>query len=236
MGMLCAKPQLLTDSFHYPKRVVKDKKQKSATRANPSRKSKTPKDPKPKRTPLTPEARKERQRTSFKKKLEDAKSLGLCRHCPEPAIEGQTRCEKCAERHRARHREDDSRRRAAAKLSEEKPTQEPVAPPSQEATAPQPGQQAEHEKAKPAGEASALTSRQEYGRPGSQRSEREEIRPSSEQRQRERRKAAGLCKDCSEPSKPGRSRCEGCSEQRRLREREARARKKAESQQANADQ
>ena len=232
--MLCAKPQLLKDFFQYPKRGVK--KQKSATRANHSRKPKTPEGPKPRRTPLTPEARKERQRTSFKKKLEDAKSLGLCRHCREPAIEGQTRCEKCAERHRARRREDDSGRRAAAKPSEERPTQEPVAPASPGGTDPQPDQQAEHEKAKPAGEASTLTSRQEYGRPGSQRSEREETRPSSEQRQRERRKAAGLCKNCAEPSKPGRSRCEGCSEKQRVEEREARARKKAERQQANADQ
>ena len=111
-----------------------------------------------------------------------------------------------------------------------------MAPASPGGTDPQPDQQAEHEKAKPAGEASTLTSRQEYGRPGSQRSEREETRPSSEQRQRERRKAAGLCKNCAEPSKPGRSRCEGCSEKQRVEEREARARKKAERQQANADQ
>ena len=140
------------------------------------------------------------ERTSFKKKLEDAKSLGLCRHCREPAIEGQTRCQQCAERHRARRREDDSGRRAAAKLSEERPTQE-------------------------------------YGRPPkSRRSEQEEACLSSEQRQRERRKAAGLCKNCPEPSKPGRSRCEGCSEKQRVQEREARAWKKAERQQANADQ
>ena len=29
----------------------------------------------------------------------------------------------------------------------------------------------------------------------------------------------GLCKDCPEPSRPSRSRCEGCSEKRRVRER-----------------
>ena len=190
--MLCAKPQLLTDSFHYPKRGAKNKKQKSATRANHSRKPKTPEDPKPKRTPLTPEARKERQQTSFKKKLEDAKSLGLCRHCREPAIEGQTRCQQCAERHRVRSREYDGKRRAAAKLSEEKLTQKYERPPK------------------------------------SQRSEQEEAYLSNEQRQREKRKATGLRKDCPEPSRPGRSRCEGCTEKRRVGEREARARKKAE--------
>ena len=197
--MLYAKPQLLTDSFHYPKRSTK-KKQKSVARAKPSRKPKAPKDPKPKRAPLTSEARKERDRTRSKRRFEDAKSLGLCRDCREPALEGQTRCEKCAERHRARRREDDSRRRAVAKLSEERPTQE-------------------------------------YGRPAkSRRSEQEEACLSSEQRKRERRKAAGLCKNCAEPSKPGRSRCEGCSEKQRVQEREARARKKAERQQANANQ
>ena len=156
-GMLYAKPQLLTDSFHYPKRGTK-KKQKSGTRAERSRKPKAPKDPKQKRVPLTPEAKNERRRTSFKKRLEEAKALGLCRDCREPAIEGQTRCQQCAERHRVRRREDHRRRRAATnKLSEDKPTQGPVAPASPGGTTPQPDQQAEYRKAKPVSQASTPT-------------------------------------------------------------------------------
>ena len=154
-----ANTQLLTDRFHCPKRGTK-KKQKSGTRAKRSRKPKAPKDPKPKRTPLTPEAKKERRRTGFKKRLEEAKSLDLCRDCREPAIEGQTRCEKCAERHRVRRRESDRSRRAAAKLREVKPAQEPVAA-SPVATAPQPGQQAEDRKAKPARHSRPPTARRE---------------------------------------------------------------------------
>ena len=41
--------------------------------------------------------------------------LGLCRQCGEPAIEGQTRCEVCAETHRVSRRKHDAKRNAKAK-------------------------------------------------------------------------------------------------------------------------
>ena len=110
--MLCAKPQLLTDSFHFPKRGAKNKKQKSGKRAERSKKPKAPKDPKPKRTPLAPRPGRKDSEPVSRRNSRTPNPLGLCRHCPEPAIEGQTRCQQCAERHRARRREDDSRRRA----------------------------------------------------------------------------------------------------------------------------
>ena len=47
-------------------------------------------------------------------KQERAKSLSLRRHCGEPAIEGHTRCEPCAECHRVTRRAYNRKRREAA--------------------------------------------------------------------------------------------------------------------------
>ena len=74
-----------------------------------------PKERKEKRIPLTPEARKERRRTNHKEKLAKAKASGLCRHCGEPAIEGQTRCDRCSEGHRLSGRVYGIKSRAKAK-------------------------------------------------------------------------------------------------------------------------
>ena len=232
------KTQLLTDTFQYPKRGAKNKNQKSATRANHSRKPKAPKDPKPKRTPLTPEARKEQQRTRFKEKLQEAKALGLCRRYHDPPVEaiaGQTRCHDCAEKHRLQRREYDKRRHAAAKPSEKKLPQEPVVPASSNATAPQLDQQDEHRKAEPVRIASTPTDRREYERRRRQHPERQEFQRQSQKRVREKRKASGLCKDCRQPAISGQTRCQACAEKRRAKDKEARARKKAETQRDNRD-
>ena len=209
-----AKPQLLIDSFQLPKRGLK-KKQKEAARAERSRKPKTPKDPKPKRIPLTPEDRKERRRVSFKKRLEEAKSLGLCSRCREPAIEGQTRCQECAERHRVRRREDDSKRRAVAKLSGEKPPQGPAAPASPEATTPHPDEQAEHRKARPVSETSTTTHDAEAEHPRGPSPQRQKTWREHQKKRREEAKELGLCRDCREPAIPDQTRCEPCAEKHR---------------------
>ena len=47
--------------------------------------------------------------------LETAKAIGKCKHCPQPAIPGQTRCESCAEKHRISRRKNDTDRRARQK-------------------------------------------------------------------------------------------------------------------------
>ena len=75
----------------------------------------TQKEPTRTRVPLSREAGRERQRLSGKAKRERAKSLSLRRHCGEPAIEGQTRCETCAECHRVSRRAYDGKRREAAR-------------------------------------------------------------------------------------------------------------------------
>ena len=61
-------------------------KRKSAIRA-----------PKPK---LTDEQKRELRRVRAAEERQRRKELGLCRDCPNVAIEGQTRCPDCAERHR----------------------------------------------------------------------------------------------------------------------------------------
>ena len=48
--------------------------------------------------PQTPE-RKELQRRSAQARRAEAKSLGLCRDCRNPAIHDQTRCEICRDKH-----------------------------------------------------------------------------------------------------------------------------------------
>ena len=124
MGISHPKRQFFVDSFPLPVPVRKLKS--SSKRAQPndgtqqkSRKVTAPKEPREKRIPLTPEARKERQRKQFKERLEKAKSLGLCRHCGEPAIEGRTRCVPCAETHQVSRRRYDAERRAKFKGAEE---------------------------------------------------------------------------------------------------------------------
>ena len=59
--------------------------------------------------------RMEYRRLHQKKRVQDAKVLGLCTRCRRPAIPGQTRCETCAEAHRQSRRRNDANRRAAAK-------------------------------------------------------------------------------------------------------------------------
>ena len=81
--------------------------------------AKPPKAPKQTRIPLTPEARAEKQSTRFKEKLARAKAQGLCRHCGEPTIPRQTRCEPCAEEHRSARRIHDAKRYAKAKAERE---------------------------------------------------------------------------------------------------------------------
>ena len=132
-GINHPKRQLFVDTFPIP--VPARKHKSSAKKAHPnhakrqrSNKVTPPKDPTKKKTPLTPQARRERQRTRHKEKQERAKSLRICRHCGEPAIPGQTRCEHCAERHRISCKTYDRRRRAPTEQHNEGLLGEPTAP------------------------------------------------------------------------------------------------------------
>ena len=121
-GIHHPKRQLFVDTYHRSQRAGKEKK--SGPRTNGAkqerrRKGTAPKERKEKRIPLTPEARKERRRTNHKEKLAKAKASGLCRHCDEPAIEGQTRCDRCSEGHRLSGRVYGIKSRAKAKEARE---------------------------------------------------------------------------------------------------------------------
>ena len=213
-----AKPQLLIDIFHLPKRAGKKQKSDAGakyTKSGRSKKQTAPKEPAHKRQPLTPEARKERRQTQHKEKLDKAKSLGLCRHCGEAAIGGQTRCDQCAEKHRISHRAYDRRRLAAAKQKDEVLRAKPA-----QATLPH---RATHDstarankpRPKPATATSASPDRREYERLRRQRPERMEAKKRAEQERRRRARELGLCRDCSNKAIPGQTRCETCAEKHR---------------------
>ena len=130
-GVPYVKPQLIADTFNFPKR--NPKKQKPAARENSTKKRTPPKDLAPKRTPLTPEAKKERDRRRSREKRSTAKAMGLCRDCPQPAIDGLTRCEK----HQADLLAYSRSRRAAANQSENSPSPKPPARTPQNGANPQ---------------------------------------------------------------------------------------------------
>lgn len=95
---------MLVNLAYEPKRAAKTKKRRKATTKKSAAKiapqAKAVSAPKPKRVKLTPEERKERARTRASATRQQRKRDGLCRDCPNNAIEGQTRCADCAEKRR----------------------------------------------------------------------------------------------------------------------------------------
>lgn len=81
---------------------------KTSTKPQPSRApakpdcTKPPKASTPKQARLTPSDRKERKRTPAAQRRQNRKEQGLCIDCPNKAVEGQTGCPDCAEKHRNR--------------------------------------------------------------------------------------------------------------------------------------
>ena len=217
-GMQCAKPQLLIDIFYLPKWAGKKQKLDSRpnnTKSGRSNKQTAPKEPAHKRQPLTPEARKERRQTQHKEKLDRAKSLGLCRHCGEAAIGGQTRCDQCAEKHRISHRAYDRRRLAAANQKDEvlraKPAQATLPyRATHDSTA-----RASKPRPKPATATSPSPDRREYERLRRKRPERMEAKKRTAQERRRRARELGLCRDCNDKAIPEQTRCETCAEKHR---------------------
>ena len=65
--------------------------------------------------------RKEALRKYEQKRYERAKEQGLCRHCGEQAIPGQTRCESCAEKHRQQNRRRAAERKQRQAAEEPRP-------------------------------------------------------------------------------------------------------------------
>ena len=231
IGLHHARPQLFIDTFQIPERTGKKKHKPNSnannTKPKKSKKLTAPKAPVPKRTPLTPEARREIQRTRQKENRERAKSLEICRHCGEPAIEGQTRCKQCAEKHRISRRAYDGRRHAAAKQHKEDLRGGPTAPDSLSNAIPQTANRTNQPWPIPTNGTTKSRDRQEYNRLRNQRPERKEYYRRRAQEQRQRAKESGLCRHCSKPAIPGQTRCEHCAENHRRSRRRSDANRRA---------
>ena len=61
--------------------------------------------------------RKEKKRGYIQAKRQEAKSLGLCKDCPNPAVPDRTRCETCAAKHQASRARRTAQENAAARHS-----------------------------------------------------------------------------------------------------------------------
>ncbi len=94
-----AKPAAKPKAKH--SRKTSAKPEPSPAPAKPEN-TKPPKASTPKRARLTPFDRKERKRTLAAQRRQNRKKQGLCIDCPNKAVEGQTRCSDCAEKHRSR--------------------------------------------------------------------------------------------------------------------------------------
>ena len=151
-GMRTAERQHHTFQHTIDLRKPKSRKSKVKTTRTGQPKPRARKQPKPspktvsQRTPLSPEEkalrqkaydavrsktpeRREQKRLRAQEQRRQAGELGLCRDCPNPAKLGQTRCETCAEKHRA------SRRRAKDQATQ-KGSRPPGSPPCSDATPP----------------------------------------------------------------------------------------------------
>ena len=185
------KPQLFADTFYFSKRNAK--KQKPAARKHSTKKRTPPKDLPPKRTPLSPEAKREKNRKRDKEKRSTAKAMGLCRDCPQPAIDGLTRCEK----HHAHLLDYARNRRAAAKQSENSPNPNPPTLTPQNGADQQPAKHTDQHRPQPGNGTGVSPNRQAYERLRQQGPERREAQRKVHQRKREEAKQSGNCVNCS---------------------------------------
>ena len=157
------KIQHQVDTLQRAKPGPRTKKAKSATDPNHLKAAKTEakpthEQPKSKRIPLSQEEKRARQSATEKVKRQKAKELGLCRHCGETAIEGPTRCDTCAEKHRVARRAHDKLRRTATRHKQDSVEAAPLPSPIRTHL----GQPTTNSAVQPLGPANH---RQEYDRP-----------------------------------------------------------------------
>ena len=201
-GIQTPKPQLLVDTIFIPKR------KRPASHKHQSKQTKSA--PRPKPAPPTPE-----RRPSTRKKpaltLQERKEQGLCR-CGQAAIQGQTRCSTCAEKHRAWNRQNSENRRRANGRKPRPQIDQPFI------------EQVRKELA--AQEAGAASTAPKRVRSKANNQERAQY----QQRLRSERKSLGLCVQCAEPSLKGQTRCHDCVLKHRQYELRGRVRAKITSQ------
>ena len=167
------KPQLFVDTVFIPKRKPKAKRSKPSPRRQPKPPSAKHRPSKPRKPALTHQERKEQ---------------GLCR-CKQPAIQGQTRCATCAEKHRAWCRQySENRRRAQGVKPRQRISPELIEQIQQDIAT------------KEANQAPKRVRDEAYNK--KQREKQASLRAE--------RKALGLCRDCGKPKPEGQTRCGDC--------------------------
>ncbi len=174
-----AKPQLMVDTIFVPKRKPKAERSKPSLPRQPKPPSAKRQPSKPRKPALTRQERKEQ---------------GLCQ-CNQPAIQGQTRCPTCAEKHRAWCRQySENRRRAQGVKPLQRTSPELIAQIQQEIAA------------KEANQAPKRVRNDVYRK--KQREKQASLRAE--------RIALGLCCDCGKSKPEGQTRCDDCVQRRRL--------------------
>ena len=139
---------------------------------------------------------------------QERKEQGLCR-CGQAAIHGQTRCDKCAEKHRAWHREYAEKRRRA-RGAQPRPRNDDTELLEQVRI-----------------EIAAQNTRTESQKPKRVRGEAFNRQMREKQAQeRAERKSLGLCVQCGKPNPEDQTRCAECAARHRYYGRRKRARAK----------
>ena len=197
IGILTVKPQLFPDQFYYdlparkkkkqPPRAIRNKRQK---RQQPAQKQTTTKTPK---VHLTEEQKRERKRALAKENSQQRKELGLCKSCPNQAIEGQTRCPDCAEKHRAWNLQYSENRRRAQGIKPRPPAKHTELIGTLQTEPFEPGNYGTDQKPKRIrSEAHKKAQREKQA---ALRAERDSL---------------GLCRDCGKPKPEDQTRCDDC--------------------------
>ena len=196
-GMQEAKTQLFADQFHYELPRGRKRKHPSGTKPTERRKHKQPAQKTTITTDrnlhLTDEQKRERKRALTKENAQRRKKLGRCKSCSNNAIKGQTRCQDCAEKHRAWLRAYSENRRRAQGIRPRPRTDDAAM------------------------EEEILREIVEQENQGTGRRPKRIRSEAYKQRQREKqaslraeRASLGLCRDCGKFSVQGQIRCPDC--------------------------
>ena len=112
VGINLPKRHIFEAHFHLPERKRGIKRTKSTRRRKSTRtgQQNSARAPKPTHPNTNPQPSTRKGNAAGKRQAR--KEQGLC-HCGQPAIQGQTRCHECAEKHRAWHRQNSEKRRRA---------------------------------------------------------------------------------------------------------------------------
>ena len=214
-GVQEIKTQLFADQFHCE--LPRGRKRKHPSGAKPTKRRKhkqftqkkaTTKAPK---LHLTEEQKQERKRALAKENAQRRKELGLCKSCPNKTVNGQTRYQDCAEKHRAWLQPYSEDRRRAQGIKPRQRTDDTA--------------MEEELRREIVGQENQGAGRQ----PKRIRSEAyKQKRREKQASLRAERASLGLCRSCGEFSVQGQIRCPDCVLKHRQSEKRARVRTKVQ--------